>query len=334
MMSCFWAESNRQRCWKNTGTMTGLATLLQSFAGQLMPTRSGLFPRNFKKGFPVASRGEGCWIIAEDGQRFLDAAGQAAVVNIGHGVAEIGRAMAEQSSEIASTHTSQFHTAPAETLAARLLAMAPPNFRAGGRVYFTSGGSEATETAIKLARQFHLENGQQKRYRIVSRRQSYHGSTLGAMCVSGNAVRRAPYEPLLAEWGHIAPCFCYRCPFDKTFPQCELACANDLHVHLLKHEPGKAAAFIFEPVVGATLGAAVPPEGYAARMAEICRKNGILLIADEVMTGMGRTGKPFAAQHWNIEPDMLLVGKGVASGYPPLGPVSGSLPGVPAFERG
>src|SRR5947207_103711 len=169
-----------------------------------MPTPSGLFPRHFKKTFPVASRGEGCWIIAGDGQRFLDAAGQAAVVSIGHGVPEIGRAMAEQSSQIAFAHTSLFHTVPAEKLAKRLLAMAPPNFRDGGRVYFTSGGSESTETAIKLARQFHLENGQKDRYRILSRRQSYHGSTLGAMSVGGNVARRALYEPLPAERGHIA----------------------------------------------------------------------------------------------------------------------------------
>ena len=299
-----------------------------------MPTSSGLFPRNFKKSFPVATRGEGCWIIAAHGRRFLDASGQAAVVNIGHGVAEIGRAMAEQSSQIAFAHTSQFHTAPAEKLAARLLAMAPPNLRDGGRVYFTSGGSEATETAIKLARQFHIESGKKDRYRVLSRRQSYHGSTLGAMSVSGNVARRAPYEPLLAEWGHIAPCFCYHCPFEKTYPQCELACADDLQVHLTELEAGKVAAFIFEPVVGATLGAAAPPEGYATRIAEICRKNGILLIADEVMTGMGRTGKPFAVQHWGIEPDMILVGKGVASGYAPLGAVLVSARVVEAFERG
>ena len=299
-----------------------------------MPTSSGLFPRNFKKTFPVAARGEGCWIIAEDGRRFLDASGQAAVVSIGHGVAEIGRAMAEQSSKIAFAHTSQFHTAPAEKLAERLLAMAPPNFRNGGRVYFTSGGSEATETAIKLARQFHLENGQKNRYRVLSRRQSYHGSTLGAMIVSGNVARRAPYEPLLAEWGHIAPCFCHHCPFDKTFPQCELACADDLEIQLREHEAGKAAAFIFEPVVGATLGAAAPPEGYATRIAEICNKNGILLIADEVMTGMGRTGKSFAVQHWGVEPDMILAGKGIASGYAPLGAVLVSASVVEAFERG
>lgn len=299
-----------------------------------MPTRSGLFPRNFKKGFPVASRGEGCWIIAEDGQRFLDAAGQAAVVSIGHGVAEIGRAMAEQSSQIAFAHTSQFHTAPVEKLAARLLAMAPPNFRNGGRVYFTSGGSEATETAIKLVRQYCLEAGRKDRYRIISRRQSYHGSTLGAMTVSGNVARRAPYEPLLVEWGHIAPCFCYHCPFENTFPQCELACAEDLQTQFGAGKKTDIAAFIFEPAVGATLGAAVPPEGYAARIADLCRKNGILLIADEVMTGMGRTGKPFAVQHWSVEPDLILVGKGIASGYAPLGAVLVSARVVEAFERG
>jgi adenosylmethionine-8-amino-7-oxononanoate aminotransferase len=311
-----------------------LATLLQSFAGHLMPTRSGLFPRNFKKSFPVAARGEGCWIIADDGRRFLDASGQAAVVSIGHGIAEIGRAMAEQSSRIAFAHTSQFHTAPAEKLAKRLLAMAPQNFREGGRVHFTSGGSEATETAIKLARQFHLENGQKDRYRVLSRRQSYHGSTLGAMSVSGNVARRAPYQPLLAEWGHIAPCFCYHCPFEKTFPQCETVCADDLDTFLVGNNSHSVSAFIFEPVVGATLGAAAPPEGYAARIAKMCRKHNILLIADEVMSGMGRTGRPFAVQHWNIEPDLILVGKGIASGYAPLGAVLVSARVVQAFERG
>src|SRR6184192_3731339 len=310
------------------------SSLLQSLPGHLMPTSSGLFPRNFKKTFPIATRGEGCWIIADDGRRFLDASGQAAVVSIGHGVPEIGRAMAGQSSQIAFAHTSQFHTTAAETLASRLLAIAPPNFRNGGRVYFTSGGSESTETAIKLARQFHLESSQRDRYRVLSRRQSYHGSTLGAMSVSGNVARRAPYEPLIAEWGHIAPCFCYHCPFEKLFPQCELACADDLQAHLGGQARDQAAAFIFEPVVGATLGSAVPPEGYAARITEICRKNGILLIADEIMTGMGRTGKPFAVQHWGVEPDIILIGKGVASGYAPLGAVLASARVVDAIGGG
>lgn len=292
-----------------------------------------LFPRDFRKAFPVAVRGEGCWIFSADGRRFLDAAGQAAVVSIGHGVPEIGRAMGAQSAKIAFAHTTQFHSESAEKLASRLLALAPPNFR-GGRVYFTSGGSEATETAIKLARQYHLERGESARFRVVSRRQSYHGSTLGAMTVSGNVARRAPYQPLLAEWGHVAPCFCYHCPFDKTFPECGIACADDLNLFLERNDASSVAAFIFEPVAGATLGAAVPPEGYAACIAQICRDSGILLIADEIMSGMGRTGKPFAVQHWNGEPDMILVGKGIASGYAPLGAVLVSANVVAAFEQG
>jgi adenosylmethionine-8-amino-7-oxononanoate aminotransferase len=299
-----------------------------------MSNHDAVFPRNFQTILPVAVRGEGSWLFSADGRKFLDAAGQASVVNIGHGVPEIGRAMAEQSSQLAFAHTSQFRSVPAEKLGARLLALSPPNFQNGGRVYFTSGGSEAAETAIKLARQYHLEKGQPARYRILSRRQSYHGSTLGAMTVSGNLARRAPYQPLLAEWGHIAPCFCYHCPFEKTFPQCQLACADDLDTFFEGKEADSAAAFIFEPVVGATLGAAVPPEGYAARIAEICRKRGILLIADEVMTGMGRTGKPFAVQRWGVEPDIILAGKGIASGYAPLGAVLVSQNVVEAFENG
>ncbi|MGB7284143.1 MAG: aspartate aminotransferase family protein [Candidatus Acidiferrum sp.] len=299
-----------------------------------MSTDSALFPRRFHKYFPVAVRGQGSWLFSADGRKFLDAAGSAAVINIGHGVPEIGRAMVEQASRLSFAHTTQFRSAPAEKLAARLLALAPPNFQKGGRVYFTSGGSEATETAIKLVRQYHLEKGQPARYRILSRRQSYHGSTLGAMTISGNVARRAPYQPLLAEWGHIAPCFCYHCPFEKTFPQCHLACADDLDSFLTAKDAASAAAFIFEPVVGATLAAAVPPEGYAARIAEICRKRGILIIADEVMTGVGRTGKPFAVQHWQIEPDLILTGKGIASGYAPLGAVLVAPNVVEAFEKG
>ncbi|HSC44860.1 MAG TPA: aspartate aminotransferase family protein [Candidatus Acidoferrum sp.] len=293
-----------------------------------------LFPRNFRKEFSFAVSGEGCWIVSSDGRRYLDASGQAAVVNIGHGVKEIGEAMAAQAGQIAFAHTTQFHSESAEKLAERLLALAPANFHNGGRVYFTSGGSEATETAIKLARQFQLESGHASRYRVIARRQSYHGSTLGAMAVSGNVARRAPYAPLLPEWGHIAPCFCYRCPYGKSFPECGVACADDLNGFLRANDPATAAAFIFEPVVGATLGAAAPPEGYAQRLAQICRERGILLIADEIMTGMGRTGKVFAVEHWGVEPDLILVGKGIASGYAPLGAVLISARVAEAFSKG
>jgi hypothetical protein len=154
------------------------------------------------------------------------------------------------------------------------------------------------------------------------------------MTVSGNVARRAPYQPLLAEWGHIAPCFCYHCPFDKKFPDCGIACASDLENFPDANDPASVAAFIFEPVVGATLGAAAPPDGYAKRIAEICRDRGILLITDEIMSGMGRTGKPFAIQHWNVEPDIILVGKGIASGYAPLGAVLVAPRVVDAFEVG
>jgi len=294
---------------------------------------TALFPRNFKRSFPTAVRGEGCWIFSSDGQKYLDASGQAAVVSIGHGVQSIADAMAAQAAQIAFAHTTQFHSASAEQLAARLLALAPSNF-SNGRVYFTSGGSEATETAIKLARQFHLESDASEKFRVVSRRQSYHGSTLGAMSVSGNVARRAPYQPLLAEWGHIAPCFCYHCPFDKNFPGCDVACAGDLDSFFAAHDAKTVSAFIFEPVVGATLGAAAPPDGYVQRIAEICRKHNILLIADEIMTGMGRTGKAFSVQHWGLEPDLILVGKGVASGYAPLGAVLISSRVAEAFAKG
>ena len=295
---------------------------------------NSLFPRNFRNPLPVAVRGEGCWIVAADGRRYLDASGQAAVVNVGHGVKEIGEAMSAQAGRIAFAHTTQFHSEAAEKLARRLLDLAPANFRKGGRVYFTSGGSEATETAIKLARQFHLEAGQSERYRVISRRQSYHGSTLGAMSASGNVGRRAPYAPLLAEWGHVAPCFCYHCPFDKKFPECGVACAEELGNCLQANDAASAAAFIFEPVVGATLGAAAPPDGYVQRIARICREQGILLIADEIMTGMGRTGKVFAVDHWNVAPDLILVGKGVASGYAPLGAVLISARVAEVFAKG
>ena len=280
-----------------------------------------LFPRNFRKAYPEALRGEGCWIITADRRRILDAAGSGAVVSVGHARREIAEAMAAQAAQLAYTHTSLFQTAIAEQLAERLLGLAPAPFRNGGRVFFTSGGSEATESALKLACQYHLERGEPGRVRMLSRRLSYHGSTLGALAVSGHVARRAPFIPLLPEWGHIAPCYCYRCPFGQTFPDCRIACAEDLETFLRQVDPATVAAFFFEPLSGATLGAAAPPDGYLQRIAEICRSHGILLIADEVMTGMGRTGAPFAVDLWGISPDMILTGKGVASGYAPLGAV-------------
>ncbi len=292
-----------------------------------------LFPRNFRKTYPQAVRGEGCYIFTADGRRFLDAAGGAAVVTIGHGVASVGRSMAEQAERLAYVHSSQFETSVAAELSRRLLDLAPSTFRRG-RVYLTCGGSEATETAMKLARQYFLERGEKKRFRVVSRKQSYHGSTLGALSVSGNTRRREPYAPLLSEWGRVPPCYCYRCPMGLRYPECNVDCADELDRMLLREHPETVAAFILEPVSGATLGAVPPPEGYMQRIAAICREHGILLIADEIMTGMGRTGKCFAVEHWGVKPDLILVGKGVASGYAPLGAVLASEEVVATIEGG
>lgn len=293
-----------------------------------------LFPRSFRKRYPEAVRGEGCYLYTADGRKILDAVGGAAVVSIGHGVEPVARAMAEQAARLAFVHTSEYHTPEAKRLAERLITMAPPNFHKGGRVIFTSGGSEATETALKLCRKFWLERGQAQRTRIVSRLQSYHGSTLGALSVSGNLRRRKMYSPMLHDWGHIPPCYCYRCPLGLTYPECNVACAEELEKVVYTLGANTVAAFIAEPVVGATLGAAVPPDGYLQRIADICRRRGFLFIADEVMTGMGRTGKHFAVQHWGVEPDIILVGKGIASGYAPLGAVLVAPHIVEAIEQG
>src|SRR4029077_7829699 len=293
-----------------------------------------IFPRSFLKSYPRAVRGEGCFIFTSEGRRYLDASGGAAVVTIGQGVEEVTRAISGQAGQLAYVHSSQFPTAVTDRLAQRILALAPRGMRAGGRVYFTSGGSEATETALKLARQYWLERGDKKRWRVISRWQSYHGTTLGALAVSGNVRRREPFGPMLPEWGHIHPCFCYRCPLGLQYPSCNVDCADELERLLEREGSENVAAFIFEPVVGATLGAVVPPEGYVQRIADICRRHGILLIADEVMSGMGRTGKAFAVEHWGVTPDMILVGKGIASGYAPLGAVIVARHVAEAFSRG
>jgi len=209
----------------------------------------------------------------------------------------------------------------AEEYARELLEFAGENFR-GGAVYFTCGGSESVETALKLARQYQVEIGQTKRYQVLSRTQSYHGSTLGALAVSGNKRRREMYLPMVREFAHVGIPYCYRCNYDCTdgCRNCGLEYAAELE-NAIAAADGQAAAFIFEAVSGATLGAVTPPPGYLEKIAEVCRRNGVLLIADEVMTGMGRTGKNFAIEHSGIAPDILIAAKGLSSGYAPLGAV-------------
>ena len=304
-----------------------------------IPPRSAVLRRSFRKDFPVAVRGEGVCIWDHHGKRYLDLAGSAAVNFIGHGVQEISAAMAEQAAKLEFVHTSQFTTPVAEQYAEELLAFAGEHFR-GGAVYFTCGGSESIETALKLARQYQVEIGQASRYQILSRQQSYHGATLGALSVSGNRRRREVYLPMVKEFPHVGMPYCYRCAFDCTdgCRNCGQQYAAELGeaIEALNNESsnGEAAAFIFEPVSGATLGAVVPPPGYLQSVADICRRHGVLLIADEVMTGMGRTGRNFAVEHWKVNPDILVTAKGLSSGYAPLGAVIASKKVVDAIAAG
>jgi len=284
-------------------------------------SHSAVLRRSFRKTFPPAVRGEGVYLWDAHGKRYLDFSGSAAVNFIGHGVAEIADAMVAQAKQIEFVHSSQFTTPVAEEYAAELLDFAGKNFE-GGCVYFTCGGSESVETALKLARQYQVEIGQAKRYQVISRGQSYHGSTLGALSVSGNKRRREIYLPMVREFAHVGFPYCYRCAFDCT-DSCR-NCGQEYAAELeraIEAAHGEVAAFIVEPVSGATLGAVAPPPGYLRSVAEICRRHGVLLIADEVMTGMGRTGRNFAVEHWDIAPDILVTAKGLSSGYAPLGAV-------------
>ena len=283
--------------------------------------RSSVFRRSFRKTLPSALRGEAVYVWDTEGKRYLDFSGSAAVNLIGHGVAEITAAMTEQAVQLEFVHTSHFTTPVAEDYARELLDFAGENFR-GGAVYFTCGGSESVETALKLARQYQVEIGQTKRYQILSRSQSYHGSTLGALAVSGNKRRREIYLPMVREFAHVGIPYCYRCNYDCTdgCRNCGQEYAAELE-RAIESANGEAAGFIFEPVSGATLGAVVPPPGYLQKVAEVCRRHGVLLIADEVMTGMGRTGRNFAIEHWDIAPDIVIAAKGLSSGYAPLGAV-------------
>jgi adenosylmethionine-8-amino-7-oxononanoate aminotransferase len=282
---------------------------------------SAVLRRSFRKSFPPAVRGEGVYLWDAHGKQYLDFSGSAAVNSIGHGVAEIAAAMASQAKQLEFVHSSQFTTPVAEEYAAELLAFAGKNFE-GGCVYFTCGGSESIETALKLSRQYQVEIGQTKRHQVISRGQSYHGSTLGALSVSGNKRRREIYLPMVREFAHVGFPYCYRCAFDCTdgCRNCGQEYAAELE-RAIEVANGEVAAFIVEPVSGATLGAVVPPPGYLQSVAEICRRHGVLLIADEVMTGMGRTGRNFAVEHWDIAPDILVTAKGLSSGYAPLGAV-------------
>jgi adenosylmethionine-8-amino-7-oxononanoate aminotransferase len=278
---------------------------------------SHIFPRHTKQLPPTAVRGEGCYLYDSTGKQYLDASGGAAVSCLGHGDRTIIEAVKAQLDQLAYAHTGFLTSEPAETLADLLIEHAPGDL---DRVYLVSGGSEAMEAALKLARQYFVEKGEPKRGRLIARKQSYHGNTMGALSAGGNEWRRAQFGPLLIDMSHIDPCYEYRLRHEgESLEDYGIRAANLLEEELLRVGPENVMAFAAEPVVGATAGALIAAPGYFKRIREICDQYGILLILDEVMCGMGRTGSLFACEQDSVSPDILCIAKGLGAGYQPIG---------------
>jgi adenosylmethionine-8-amino-7-oxononanoate aminotransferase len=284
------------------------------------PTRTSRFP--FVPGagappLPVAAT-DGVWLVLPDGRRILDAAGGAVVCNVGHGRREVADAVAAalaRTDYVVPPFATDERVRLVERLRERWL---PPGIT---QVALTSGGSESVDAALRLARQHHVAAGRPQRWKMIGRDLSYHGTTLGALAVGGHEKRRKGMEPLLWDSPKAPACYCLRCPLGLARPACDVACVAEIERCIERADPDTVAAVVAEPVVGSTAGALVPPDEYWPRLAEICRRHGVLLVADEVMTGFGRTGRRFAVDHWGVVPDILVGGKGLAGGYAPMGGV-------------
>ena len=278
---------------------------------------SHVFPRHCHADLPTVSHGAGAYLYDTSGKAYLDGSGGAAVSCLGHGDAHVTAAIKAQLDRVAFAHTGFLTSDPAETLADRLVELAPEGLE---RVYLVSGGSEAMEAALKLARQYFLEIGQHERSRIIARKQSYHGNTLGALATGGNAWRRAPFAPLLMDVSHVSAAYAYRgqAPGETDAAYCDRLIA-EIEAEVERVGPGNVMAFVAEPVVGATLGAVPAVEGYFRGVRALCDRYGILLILDEVMCGMGRTGTLFAAGAEGVSPDICAIAKGLGGGYQPIG---------------
>jgi len=296
-------------------------------------SKSRVLHRSLRESPPKAVGGEGVWLIAEDGRRILDASGGAAVSCLGHQHPRVIEAMSRQASKLAYAHTGFFSSEPAEALADKLVGHEPGGL---GYTYLVSGGSEAIEAGIKLARQYFLEIGQPQRQRFIARRQSYHGNTLGALAAGGNAWRREPYAPLLSSaFSHVTPAFAYHERRDSESEADFVArLSAELEAEFQRLGPDTVAAFIAEPVVGATAGCVPAPEGYFRAVREICDRHGALLFLDEVMCGMGRTGTRHAWEQEGIAPDIQAIAKGLGGGYQPIGAMLASARVVDAIRDG
>lgn len=301
-----------------------------------MPIEAGhktaVFHRSTKACPPIAEGGEGCYLIDAQGKRYLDGSGGAAVSCLGHNHREVIAAIQNQAAKLSYAHSSFFTSQPTEELAAFLVKKSQPHF---SNVYFVSGGSEAVEAAIKMACQFYVESGKPSKHRVIGRRQSYHGNTLGALSVGGNMWRRTLFAPLLLEAHHISPCYAYRYKKeDESIEQYGLRVSQELEDKILELGPETVAAFIAEPVVGATMGCVPAVKGYFQQIRSICKKYDVLLILDEVMCGMGRTGSMFAYEQEGISADLVTLAKGLGGGYLPIGAVMVSPTIYSAIQQG
>ncbi|WP_096188708.1 aspartate aminotransferase family protein [Evansella halocellulosilytica] len=265
--------------------------------------------------YPCAEYGKGIYLYDTDGKEYIDGSSGAVTASIGHGAIEIAKVMKEQAEAVSFVYRSQFTNAPAEKLAEMLKKIAPGEINWS---FFVNSGSEATETALKIALQYWQEKGRSTKTKVISRWMSYHGITLGALSMSGHIERRERFVQLLEDFPTVDPPYCYRCPFNQSFPDCQLMCAKELDRAIRRIGSEHIAAFIAEPIIGASGAAVVPPNGYYEEIRSICDHHEILFIADEVMTGIGRCGKKFAIEHWKVVPDILALGKGISAGYAPL----------------
>lgn len=301
-------------------------------ASEIVARNGSVFPRDFKYNYTIIESGENIYLYDVNGNKYIDSCSGAAVSNIGHGNAEVAAVMAEQASKIAFVHSSRFISKQSIELADMISGMAPGDL---DHVYFLSGGSEATETAIKLCRQYFLErDGVSNKHKIISRWDSYHGNTLGSLSISGKPALMKKYAPILLDFPHIESAYCYRCSYGLEKDGCGSKCAYALEKAIIREGPENVAGFIFEPVIGSAAPGAYPTEDYYRIIREICNKYDILLIADEVMTGFGRTGVNFGVDHFNIVPDIICFAKGVSSGYTPLGGVIVSNKISDVFRKG
>jgi len=281
--------------------------------------QGSVFYRNLQHSYPLIETGHGVYLVDRNGKKYLDASGGAAVVNIGHGVKEIAEAIGFQARKAAYVSGMHFSHSPVENLAERISGLLP---FPGGKVYFLNSGSEAVEASLKLARQYWVEKGQESKRYFISRTPSYHGNTLTALSLSARKHYQGVFRPMLTKSLKIPAPYCYRCYEDETYPACGVKCAYELEAAIKKIGRENVAAIITEVIGGATTGAAVPPPEYFKIIRKICDQNDLLLITDEVMTGVGRTGKWLASEHFGLVPDIIVLGKGLTSGYYPLSAVA------------